>query len=346
MFKNILRLALIVAVSAPLAQAQLNGAGATFPYVIYSKWFDLYKQNTGISINYQSIGSGGGIKQFTEGTVDFGASDGPMNDEQIATAQSKLGSPVIHIPTVMGAVVLTYNVPGVGPNLKLTPAIIPDIFLGVITKWNDPRIAQVNPGVNLPDLPIIVVHRSDGSGTTYCFTDYLCKVSNFWKDKAGKGTSVSWPAGLGAKGNEGVAGQVKQSSGSIGYVELAYAIQNGLGYATVQNKSGQWVVPTLESVTEEAKGSLKHIPDDLRASITDPDAGGYPIGTMTWILVSQNQRDETKGKALVNFLWWAIHDGQGYCKDLYYAPLPKEVVELCAKKIKSITFNGHKLLSK
>lgn len=344
MIKKLFLFLLAGTVTVAMAQPQLNGAGATFPYVIYSKWFDLYKASTGVSINYQSIGSGGGIKQFTEGTVDFGASDGPMNDEQLGTAKSKLGSQTLHIPMVMGAVVLTYNVPGISSGLKLTPAVIPDIFLGFIKKWNDPRIAKENPGVNLPDMPIIVVHRSDGSGTSYIFTDYMCKVSGYWKENIGKGTSVQWMAGLGAKGNEGVAGQVKQSTGSIGYVELAYAIKNNLGYATIQNKAGEWVVPTIESVTEAARGALKRIPDDLRASITDPDAGGYPIAGMTWILVSQNQKDMEKGKALSNFLWWAIHDGQQYAKDLYYAPLPKEVVKLCEKKIENITSNGQKLL--
>ncbi len=344
--KRILILALAaVGVLGP-AQVNLNGAGATFPYVIYSKWFDVYKEKTGTTINYQSIGSGGGIKQFTEATVDFGASDGPMTDEQIAAAKQKLGTDVIHIPTVMGAVVLTYNVPGLASGLKLTPAVIPDIFLGVITKWNDQRIASANPGVSLPDMPIVVVHRSDGSGTSYIFTDYLCKVSGYWKDKVGKGTSVQWPTGLGGKGNEGVAGQVKQTSGSIGYVELAYAIKNNLGYATVQNKSGQWVVPTIESVTEAAKGALKNIPDDLRASITDPDKGGYPICGMTWLLVAREQRDATKGGALANFLWWAIHDGQSFAHDLYSAPLPKEVVKLCEKKIEMVSSGGKKLVRK
>ncbi len=320
-----------------IAQLQLNGAGATFPYVLYSKWFEVYKNKTGVQFNYQSIGSGGGIKQITEGTVDFGASDGPMKDEQIADAKAKQGSDILHIPMTMGAVVITYNLPGVTQQLKLTPSVIPDIFQRVITKWNDPRIAKSNPGVNLPDMDIVVVHRSDGSGTTAIFTDYLCKVSNFWKEKAGKGTSVNWPDGtLGAKGNEGVSGQVKQSQGSIGYVELAYAIQNHLQYAQIQNKAGQWTNPSLESVTEAAEGALKSIPSDLRASITDPDKGGYPISGMTWLLVYTQQKDSQKGKALVQFLKWAIKDGQSYCKDLYYAPLPRKVVDLCEKQIEKI----------
>lgn len=322
-----------------VAQLQLNGAGATFPYVLYSKWFEVYKNKTGVQFNYQSIGSGGGIKQITEGTVDFGASDGPMKNEQLAEAKEKQGSDILHIPMAMGAVVLTYNVPGVSGALKLKPSVIPDIFLRVITKWNDPRIAESNPGVKLPNLPIIVIHRSDGSGTTAIFTDYLCKVSGFWKEKCGKGTSVNWPEGtLGSKGNEGVSGQVKATVGSIGYVELAYAVQNKLAYAHVQNKSGQYVVPTIESVTKAADGALKNIPEDLRASITDPDNGGYPISGMTWLLVYAQQKDKAKGKALVDFLSWAIKDGQQYCKDLYYAPLPKKVVDMCATKIKTIKF--------
>ncbi|MFM7773233.1 MAG: phosphate ABC transporter substrate-binding protein PstS [Candidatus Kapaibacterium sp.] len=321
------------------AQLQLNGAGATFPYVLYSKWFEVYKNKTGVQFNYQSIGSGGGIKQITEGTVDFGASDGPMKNEQLEEAKAKQGSAILHIPMTMGAVVLTYNVPGVSASLKLKPSVIPDIFLRVITKWNDPRIAESNPGIKLPNLPIIVIHRSDGSGTTAIFTDYMCKVSGFWKEKCGKGTSVNWPEGtLGAKGNEGVSGQVKATPGSIGYVELVYAVQNKLAYAQVQNKSGQFVVPTIESVTKAADGSLKNIPEDLRASITDPDNGGYPISGMTWLLVYAQQKDKAKGKALVDFLNWAIADGQQYCKDLQYAPLPKKVIDMCAAKIKTIKY--------
>ncbi|MFM8438928.1 MAG: phosphate ABC transporter substrate-binding protein PstS, partial [Candidatus Kapaibacterium sp.] len=236
-------------------------------------------------------------------------------------------------------VVLTYNVPGVSASLKLKPSVIPDIFLRVINKWNDPRIAESNPGIKLPNLPIIVIHRSDGSGTTAIFTDYMCKVSGFWKEKCGKGTSVNWPEGtLGAKGNEGVSGQVKATPGSIGYVELVYAVQNKLAYAQVQNKSGQFVVPTIESVTKAADGSLKNIPEDLRASITDPDNGGYPISGMTWLLVYAQQKDKAKGKALVDFLNWAIADGQQYCKDLQYAPLPKKVIDMCAAKIKTIKY--------
>lgn len=338
-------LAITLSVALPaMAQLTINGAGATFPYVLYSKWFEVYKNKTGIQFNYQSIGSGGGIKQITEGTVDFGASDGPMSDQQLADAKTKQGSDILHIPMTMGAVVLTYNVPGVNTQLKLKPSVIPDIFLGIIKKWNDPRIAESNPGVSLPDKSIIVVHRSDGSGTTAIFTDYLCKVSDYWKGKAGKGTSVTWEKGtIGAKGNEGVSGQVKQNEGAIGYVELAYAVQNNLQYAQVQNKAGQFVTPTLESVTMAADGALKTIPEDLRASITDPDKSGYPIAGMTWLLVYKDQKDQTKGKAIVDFLQWAMKDGQAYCKDLHYAPLPKKVVDMCTKRIKLISFGGKPL---
>ncbi|MBL7997215.1 MAG: phosphate ABC transporter substrate-binding protein PstS [Candidatus Kapabacteria bacterium] len=331
----------IVSAMPAAAQLQINGAGATFPYVLYSKWFEVYKNKTGIQFNYQSIGSGGGIKQITEGTVDFGASDGAMTDEQIATAKSKQGRDILHIPMTLGAVVLTFNVPGVTTKLKLKPAVIPDIFAGIIKKWNDPRIKESNPGVTLPDMAIIVVHRSDGSGTTAIFTDYLCKVSGYWQKTYGKGTSVNWAQGtLGAKGNEGVAGQVKQTKGSIGYVELAYAVQNKLEYAEIQNKSGKYVLPTIDAVTEAANGSLVNIPADLRASITDPDKGGYPIAGMTWLLIYNDQKDQAKGKAIVDFLQWAIKDGQAFCKDLHYAPLPQKVVDLCMKKIGEIGFGG------
>lgn len=327
------------------AQQTINGAGATFPYVLYSKWFNEYKNKTGILFNYQSIGSGGGIKQISEGTVDFGATDGPMKDDQIADAKAKQGSDILHIPMTMGAVAITYNIEGVSQQLKFAPSVIPDIFLGIIKKWNDKRIAATNPGVQLPNMPIVVVHRSDGSGTTAIFTDYLCKVSNYWKEKVGKGTAVTWAEGtVGAKGNEGVAGQVKQTRGSIGYVELAYAIQNKLPYAQVQNKAGKFVVPSLESVTEAANGSLVSIPEDLRASITDPDKGGYPIAGMTWILVYKDQKDQVKGKSIADFLLWAIKDGQAYCKDLYYAPLPKKVIDMCEKKIKTISYNGKSVI--
>jgi phosphate transport system substrate-binding protein len=318
-------------------QLKLNGAGATFPYVIYSKWFDVYHQKTSIEFNYQSIGSGGGIKQVIEGTVDFGASDGPMSVEQLDEAKKKQGTEVLHIPTVMGAVVVTYNLPSVGAGLKLTPDAVAGIFLGEITKWNDQRIASINPGKELPDMSIIVAHRSDGSGTTYIFTDYLTKVSQTWEQKAGRGTSVNWPVGLGGKGNEGVAGVVKQSEGAIGYVELAYAAKNNLPYAWIKNKAGNFVEPTFESVSAAAVGASKNMPEDLRVSITNPDGkNSYAISGFTWLLIYKKMKDAEKAKALVNFLKWAMDKGQSYAKELYYAPLPKEVVKLCEKKIKAI----------
>lgn len=333
-----LLLCLIAATGIVFGQLQLNGAGATFPYVIYSKWFDVYQKKTGVQFNYQSIGSGGGIKQIIEGTVDFGASDGPMSDEMLAEAKAKRGTDVLHIPMVMGAVVATYNLPNVGPDLKLTPDALAGIFLGEITRWNDPKIAAHNPGKNLPNRPIIVIHRSDGSGTTFIFVDYLSKVSETWRTKVGKGTSVNWPLGLGGKGNEGVSGLVKQTQGSIGYVELAYAVKNNLPYAMIQNKAGQFVKPTLESVTAAAANEARSMPADLRVSITNA-AGkdSYPISGFTWLLVYQQQRDPQKGKALVEFLRWAMKEGQQYAGDLLYAPLPKEVIALCERKIASIS---------
>lgn len=318
--------------SSLLAQLQLNGAGATFPYVLYSKWFDVYKKKTGIQFNYQSIGSGGGIKQITDGTVDFGASDGPMTDEQLALARQKRGTDILHIPTTLGAVVIAYNLSLPKP-LQLTPDVLADIFLGVIKRWDDRRIAAINPGISLPSKPIVVVHRSDGSGTTAIFTDYLCKISNYWKQRYGQGTSVSWPKGtLGAKSNEGVAGQIKQTSGSIGYVELAYAEQNNLPYAAIKNYAGEFILPSLSEVTRAAESMLGTIPEDLRASITNAPRG-YPIAGFTWLLVPRKQSNRAKGKALVDFLRWALTEGQAYCADLHYAPLPKSVAERALKKV-------------
>ena len=310
------------------AQMLINGAGASFPYPIYSKWFNEYaKLHQGIQINYQSIGSGGGIRQVTEGTVDFGATDGPMNDEQLQDFQKKRGTGVLHFPTVLGAVVVTYNIPGVNESLNLTSAVIADIYLGKITKWDDAAIKANNPKVKLPNSDIVVVHRSDGSGTSYCWTDYLSKVSPEWKSKVGKGTSVNWPVGLGGKGNEGVSGQVKQTAGSIGYVELIYAIQNKLPYANVKNAAGRFVKPDLASTTAAAAGAAKSMPADFRVSITDaPGKDAYPISTFTWLLIPETMQDKAKGDAIKDFMKWMLTSGQGMVEELSYARLPKEVV--------------------
>jgi phosphate transport system substrate-binding protein len=324
------------------AQMLMNGAGATFPYPIYSKWFDEYtKVDPSVRFNYQSIGSGGGIRQIMERTVDFGASDGPMTDEQLKQAPAEL----IHIPTVLGADVATYSLPG-NPKLRFTPDLLADIFLGKITKWNDPRIAEVNPGVALPNQPIIVVHRSDGSGTTYIWVDYLSKVSKEWEQKVGRGTSVNWPVGLGGKGNEGVSGQVKSTPGAIGYVELAYAIKNNLPAPMVRNQAGKFVQPSIQSTTAAAAGAAKNMPSDFRVSLTNPPGDdAYPIASFTWLLVYKNQSDQAKGQALVKFLRWAIHDGQKYTSDLLYAPLPSQVVSQIEAKLKQITYQGKPLLA-
>lgn len=315
------------------AQLTINGAGATFPYPIYSKWFDAYtKVDPSVRFNYQSIGSGGGQKQILAQTVDFGASDGPMSDENLAKAPSKL----LHIPTVAGAVVISYNLPG-DPTLKLDGPTLADIYLGTIKKWNDPKIAALNPGVKLPNEDIVVVHRSDGSGTTFIFTDYLSKVSADWKAKVGHNTSVRWPVGLGGKGNEGVAGQVKQTPNSIGYVELIYAIQNKMKYAELRNADGAFVEASPDSVT--AAMATAQIPDDFRFSITN--AGGkesYPIAGATWLLVYQKQKDATKGRKLVEFLKWSQTKGEEMAKDLDYAPLPENLRARVLKRIDEIKF--------
>lgn len=315
------------------ASTLINGAGATFPYPLYSKWFSEYqKVDKEVQINYQSIGSGGGIRQLLDKTVDFGASDSPMTDEQL----SKSSKPVFHIPTVLGAVVVTYNLPGIDKGLKLTPEVLADIFLGKITHWNDERITKLNPGLNLPKDAIMVVRRSDGSGTTGIFTDYLSKVSPEWKSKVGTSTSVNWPVGLGGKGNEGVSGLVKQTPGSIGYVELVYAENNKLPYAALKNKAGQFVMPSMKTVTAAAGGALKNMPADFRVSITDA-AGkdAYPISGFTYLLVYKSMADG-KGKEIVKFLKWAIADGQKYAEPLYYAPLPKTMTKKVVAKINQI----------
>jgi phosphate transport system substrate-binding protein len=312
----------------------INGAGATFPYPAYSKWFDEYhKAHGNVQINYQSVGSGAGIKQVTEGTVDFGASDGPMNDEQMKAYQDKHGSPILHFPTVLGAAVPTYNVPGVSATLNFTPEALAGIFLGRVTKWNDPLIAGANKGVSLPDKDIVVVHRSDGSGTTYIWTDYLSKVSEDWKNKVGKGTSINWPVGLGGKGSEGVTGLVKQTPNSIAYVELTYAAQNNIPFGTVKNSSGSFVKADLASVSAAAAG-VKDMPADFRVSITNSTAkNSYPISSFTWLLIPSKFSDAGKGAAMKDFLKWALGDGQGLVEALSYAKLPKDVV---AKELKAI----------
>ena len=314
----------------------LTGAGATFPYPIYSKWFNDYAAKTGIKINYQSIGSGGGVRQIIEQTVDFGASDSPMSDEELGRAK---GGPIMHIPTVLGADVVTYNVPEIGPALKLSGDVVADIFLGKVRKWNDTRIATLNPGTRLPASDILVVHRSDGSGTTFIFTDYLSAVSPEWRSKVGKGKEVQWPTGIGAKGNEGVAAQVKQTPGSIAYVELAYAKQNNLPYASIRNAAGQFVAPTMESIQAAAEGAAPNIPpdSDYRISIVNaPGAGSYPIASFTWLLVYRNPQDTAKARLLTDFLRWALTDGSAAARALDYAPLPPAMADRLKVRLDSI----------
>lgn len=319
------------------AQTLINGAGATFPYPVYSKWFNQYHQKSGnIQINYQSQGSGAGIRQVTEGTVDFGATDGPMTEDQLKQFQAKHGSPILHFPTVMGADVIAYNVAGVSRELNFTPDAIAGIFLGRIKKWNDPELTKANPGVNLPGSDIVVVHRSDGSGTTYVFVDYLSKVSKEWETKVGRGTSVNWPVGLGGKGNEGVAGQIKQTPNSIGYIELIYAVQNKMAYGNVKNAAAKFVRPSTASVSAAAAGAVKEMPDDFRVSITNaPGKESYPISSFTWLLIPARIQDQAKKNALTGFLRWMLdNDAQSTAEALNYARLPKAVV---AKEIKAIS---------
>ncbi len=305
------------------AETNLTGAGATFPYPLYSKWFDVYQKATGVRINYQSIGSGGGIQQLKNGTVDFGASDAPLSDEEM----KDMPGPVVHIPTAAGAVAVVYNLPGIARGLRLSGEVIANIFLGGVTRWNDRAIAALNPGVELPDVAIAVAHRSDGSGTTYIFTHYLAAVSKPWAERAGAGKSVNWPVGLGGKGNEGVAGIVKQTPGAIGYVELAYATQNHLAYAAVRNRAGAFVKPSLASTTAAVAGSVAAIQRDVRTSIVNAAGkSSYPIAGLTYILVYRQQRDREKGRVVAQFLRWAVTDGQEYTAPLLYAPLPPAVV--------------------
>jgi phosphate transport system substrate-binding protein len=331
--RKLLVFALFAVLAAAPAWAQnINAAGATFPYPIYSKWFDEYqKAHPNVQINYQSIGSGGGIRQLLDKTVDFGASDGPMSDDQLKQA----GFKVLHFPTVLGAAVPSYNIAGITSELKFTPEALAGIYLGTITKWNDPAIAGANPGVKLPAQDIVVLHRSDGSGTTYIWSDYLSKVSNDWKSKVGTNTSVNWPVGLGGKGNEGVAGLLKQTPNSIGYVELIYAIQNNLSYGSVKNEAGDFVKASLAGVSAAAAGAAKSMPDDFRVSITNaPGKGAYPISSFTWLLIPAQIQDAAKKSAIKDFLQWMLTTGQQDCEPLAYAKLPKEVV---AKEEKAIS---------
>ncbi|MGE0440420.1 MAG: phosphate ABC transporter substrate-binding protein PstS [Gemmatimonadales bacterium] len=327
-------------VAAPLAgQAKLTGAGATFPNPIYSKWFSTYAQKTGAQINYQPIGSGGGIRQFTENTVDFGATDGPMTAEQLTAVSNN----VVHLPTVLGAVALTYNLPALGnAKLKLDPATIADLFLGKITRWDDARLAALNPGLKLPKADVLVVHRSDGSGTTYVFVDYLSKVSAEWKDKVGVATSVKWPTGLGGRGNDGVTQQVKQLEGTIGYVELVYALANKLPYASVKNSAGKYVDPTLDAVSAAAAGAKLTKDTDFRVSITNAAGdGAYPIASFTWLLLKADNPKPAEAKLLRDFANWMVtSEAQGMAKELGYAPLPAEVATLVKARIKTLKAQG------
>ena len=334
MIRRIALLLFCIILALPaLGQTTLNAAGATFPYPIYSKWFSDYnKLHPEVQINYQSIGSGGGIRQVLAGTVDFGASDGPMTDEQLSQAKVK----ILHIPTVLGAVVPAYNIPGVTGEIKFTPEILANIFLGKINNWSDPALAKINPDVKFPSQPIIVIHRSDGSGTTYIFTDYLSKVSSEWANTVKKGTTVSWPIGLGGKGNEGVAGQIRQLQGSIGYIELIYALQNNITYGSVKNAAGTFVKASLDGVTEAA-ASVKSMPADFRVSITNaPGKTAYPISSFTWLLIPTQAKDAAKGKIIADFLNWMSTDGQKSTTQLSYAPLPENVAEKVRAAVKQV----------
>jgi phosphate transport system substrate-binding protein len=340
-FITVLSILLVLGNKGMAKETELIGAGATFPYPLYSKMYDVYHKEYGVKVNYQAIGSGGGIRQLISKTVDFGGSDAIMSDKDLAEASA----PVLHIPTCAGAVVLTYNLTG-DPQLRFTPDVIADIFLGKISKWNDRRISPINPGAKLPDMNITVVHRSDGSGTTFIFSDYLSKVSAEWKEKVGTGPSLNWPAGLGGKGNPGVAGLVKQTPGSIGYVELIYALQNKMPYGMVKNKKGKFVTATIASTSHAAETNL---PDDMKVSLTDSDAPeGYPISGFTWILVYKELnyagRSEEKAKELVKLLWWMTHEGQKNAEPLHYAPLSKRAVEKAEKLIRSISYKEKPLM--
>lgn len=331
---------LVSAAGTTSGQVRLNGAGATFPNLIYQNWVINYNQASKTAeLNYQSIGSGGGIRQFSDGTVDFGATDAPMTDSAIAAIKGN----VLHIPTVLGADVATYNLPSVKGPLKFTPAVLADIFLGKLTRWNDARLASINPGVSLPDQDIIVVHRSDGSGTTFIWTDYLSRVSPEWLQKVGRGTAVNWPVGLGGRGNEGVAASVRQTPGSIGYVELGYALLNKMAFGAVQNRAGTFVLPTIESTTGAAAGAMKAMgpSTDFRVSITDPEgAEAYPIASFTWLLIHKEYQDSAKARELASFIWWAVNEGQAEAPKLGYAPLPEAMRPWIKARLASITAGG------
>ena len=340
-FTRFLALAALLGTAVPAAaQVTLNGAGATFPNIIYSNWMLTYNQaHPDVKLNYQSIGSGGGIRQFSDGTVDFGATDAPMTDSAMAAIKGD----VLHIPTVLGAVVAAYTLPDVSQPIRITPDVLADIFLGRVTKWNDARLASINPGVTLPNQDIIVVHRSDGSGTSFVWTDYLSKVSPEWAQKVGKGPSVSWPVGLGGRGNEGVAATVRQTPGAIGYVELGYALINKMPFAVLKNQAGNWITASLESVTAAAAGGMKDMgPNtDFRVSITNsPGAQAYPASSFTWLLVHKTYSDSAKARTLVEFIWWAETEGQAKAPELGYAPLPKELRPWIQARLKSVTANG------
>lgn len=342
MFRHMKQMVYLLAVvllltTSRIWAADLTGAGATFPYPLYSKWFDAYGKITGVRINYQSVGSGAGIQQLKAGTVDFGASDAPLSDDEMRS----MPGPVIHIPTVAGAVALTYNTKSTGTSLRLTPEIISGIFLGKVRRWNDPEIQRVNPTLRLPDQAIYVVHRSDGSGTTFIFTHYLSAISSEWRSKVGAGKSVSWPTGIGGKGNEGVSGIVKQTPGAIGYVELAYAVQNKLPYAQVRNRAGHFVAPSLRSTVAAANGSIGAMKRDIRSLIVNsPVKDAYPIAGFTYILLYRNQTDTEKARELCKFLKWAMRDGQKMAEPLMYAPLPSRLIKINLTAIASVKANG------
>ncbi len=336
---------ILVSMAAAKAQTILNGAGATFPYPLISKWSNEYhKLKPDVQINYQAIGSGGGIRQLVAGTVDFGASDAPMTEEQLADAKKAHGE-VLHIPETLGAVVVVYNIPGVNQVLKFDGPTVADIYLGKITSWSDPRIKQLNPGAKLPDTKIIVVHRADGSGTTYIFADYLSKVSQEWSEKVGKSTSLNWPVGIGGKGNDGVSGQIIRTPGAIGYVELIYALQNNISFADVKNSAGVFTHASISGVTAALANAAKTLPEDLRFSITNaPGKDSYPISSATWLLVYKNQTKHEQAKAALEFIQWAVTDGQQYAAGLDYAPLPKQIQKLNIAKLKTVKFNGKSIL--